>query len=73
MLVAIPVMNCLLQVDDGALEADGDGGYRLKPEMQAEVNSVEYGSEGLLFRPCVEINNLVEEVRELTGLEDDVQ
>ena len=60
-------MHCLLQVDDGALEVDGDGGYRLKPEMQAEVNADGYGNEGLLlFRPCVEINNLVEEVRELT-------
>ena len=61
----IPVMHCVLflQVDDGALEADGEGGVRMKPEMQAEVNVDGYGSEGLLlFRPCVEINNLVEEV-----------
>ena len=52
---ATVVLNiCMDWVDDGALEEDGEGGYRLKAE---------YLDEETAFRPDLMINNLVEEVR----------
>ena len=45
---------CIDWVDDGVLEEDGEGGYRLKDE---------YLEEGSAFRPDLMINNLAEEVR----------
>ena len=42
------------QVDDGVIEEDGEGGFRLKSDL---VDS------GRMFRPYVSINNLLDEVQ----------